>query len=83
MAEGKKGPIRLIVEDAVNDNSSWVALSMAKMTELGLSRGDTVLLEGKEKESVCLVTDDSPNVTDDQIRMNRVVSIILIVNCGL
>ena len=43
----KKRPNRLIVEDAVNDDNSVVALSMAKMDELQLFRGDTVLLKGK------------------------------------
>ena len=41
----KKRPNRLIVEDAVNDDNSVVALSMAKMDELQLFRGDTVLLK--------------------------------------
>ena len=43
----KKRPNRLIVEDAVNDDNSVVALSMAKMDELQLFRGDTVLLKVK------------------------------------
>jgi hypothetical protein len=36
---------RLIVEEAVNDDNSVVALSQAKMDELGFFRGDTVLLK--------------------------------------
>ena len=44
------------VEDAVNDDNSVVTLSLAKMDELQLFRGDTVLLKGnKRKESVCIV----------------------------
>ena len=38
----KSKPNRLIVEDAVNDDNSVVALSLAKMDELQLFRGDTV-----------------------------------------
>ena len=69
----KKRPNRLIVEDAVNDDNSVVALSMAKMDELQLFRGDTVLLKGKKrKESVCIVLSDD-TVGDEKIRMNRVV----------
>ena len=41
----KDKPNRLLVEDAVNDDNSVVALSLAKMDELQLFRGDTVLLK--------------------------------------
>lgn len=70
----KKKPNRLIVEDAVNDDNSVVALSQSKMDELQLFRGDTVLLKGKKrKQTVCIVLSDE-TMTDDKIRMNRVVS---------
>jgi transitional endoplasmic reticulum ATPase len=52
----KAKPNRLIVEDAVNDDNSVVALSQEKMDELQLFRGDTVLLKGKRrKETVVFV----------------------------
>ena len=71
-----------MVEDAVNDDNSVVALSMAKMDELQLFRGDTVLLKGKKrKESVCIVLADD-TVADDKIRMNRVVRNNLRVRLG-
>ncbi|CAF1523153.1 unnamed protein product, partial [Rotaria sordida] len=41
----EKRPNRLIIDDAVNDDSSVVALSQQKMDELQLCRGDTVLLK--------------------------------------
>merc|ERR1711944_121166 len=69
----KDRPNRLIVDEAANDDNSVVAPSQAKMDELQLFRGDTVLLKGKKrKESVCIVLSDD-TVTDDKIRMNRVV----------
>ena len=78
----KKRPNRLIVEDAVNDDNSVVALSMAKMDELQLFRGDTVLMKGKKrKESVCIVLSDD-TVSDEKIRMNRVVRNNLRVRLG-
>merc|ERR1711937_300319 len=78
----KSKPNRLLVEDAVNDDNSVVALSLAKMDELQLFRGDTVLLKGKKrKESVCIVLSDD-TVTDDKIRMNRVVRNNLRVRLG-
>lgn len=79
---GKKRPNRLIVEDAVNDDNSVIALSQAKMDELQLFRGDTVLLKGKKrKETVCIVLQDE-NCTDDKILMNRVVRNNLRVRIG-
>ena len=70
----KKRPNRLVVEDAVNDDNSVVALGQAKMDELQLFRGDTVVLKGKKrKQTVCIVLSDE-NCTDDKIRMNKVVS---------
>ncbi|KAJ8978590.1 hypothetical protein NQ317_006878 [Molorchus minor] len=48
-------------------------LSQAKMDELQLFRGDTVLLKGKRrKETVCIVLSDD-SCSDEKIRMNRIV----------
>ena len=44
----KKAPNRLVVDDALSDDNSVVTLSPAKMEELQLFRGDTVLLKGKK-----------------------------------
>jgi transitional endoplasmic reticulum ATPase len=68
----KKAPNRLVVDDALNDDNSVVCLSPAKMEELQLFRGDTVLLKGKKgKDTVCIVL--SSDETDDvNIRMNKV-----------
>ena len=50
--------------------------------DVQLFRGDTVLLKGKKrKESVCIVLSDD-TVTDDKIRMNRVVRNNLRVRLG-
>ncbi|XP_025408835.1 transitional endoplasmic reticulum ATPase TER94 isoform X2 [Sipha flava] len=69
----KDRPNRLIVEEAINDDNSVIALSQAKMDELQLFRGDTVLLKGKRrKESVCIVLSDE-TCPDEKVRMNRVV----------
>lgn len=63
----------MLVEEATNDDNSVVSLSQAKMDELRLFRGDTVLLKGKRrKETVCIVLSDD-TCPDDRIRMNRVV----------
>lgn len=78
----KDRPNRLLVEEAVNDDNSVVSLSQAKMDELRLFRGDTVLLKGKRrKETVCIVLSDD-NCPDEKIRMNRVVRNNLRVRLG-
>lgn len=54
----------------------------AKMDELQLFRGDTVLLKGKRrKETVCLVLSDD-TVPNEKIRMNRCVRNNLRVRLG-
>lgn len=78
----KKAPNRLLVDDATNDDNSVVALSPAKMDELGLFRGDTVLLKGKKrKDTVCIVLADD-DCEDAKIRCNRVVRNNLRVRLG-
>jgi transitional endoplasmic reticulum ATPase len=47
--ERKKAPHKLIVEDATNDDNSVVMLTAAKMDELKVFKGDTVLLKGKKR----------------------------------
>jgi transitional endoplasmic reticulum ATPase len=70
----KKAPNRLIVDEARNDDNSVVSLSAAKMEELQLFRGDTVLLKGKKgHDTVCIVLADD-DTADANIRMNKVVT---------
>jgi len=78
----KRSPNRLIVDEATNDDNSVVALSAAKMEELQLFRGDTVLIKGKKgHETVCIVlTDDT--CEDSNVRMNKVVRKNLRVRLG-
>uniref|UniRef100_A0A915ANN0 vesicle-fusing ATPase n=1 Tax=Parascaris univalens TaxID=6257 RepID=A0A915ANN0_PARUN len=78
----KAKPNRLLVDQSVNDDNSVVGLSQAKMDELNLFRGDTVLLKGKKrKETVCIVLSDD-TCPNDKIRMNRVVRNNLRVRLG-
>jgi transitional endoplasmic reticulum ATPase len=69
----KKNPNRLIVDEATNDDNSVVALHLNTMQELGLFRGDTVLIKGKKrKDTVCIVLADE-TVEESKIRMNKTV----------
>ena len=68
-------PNRLLVDEAAgaNDDNSVVAMNETRMSELGLFRGDTVLLKGKRgHETVCLVLSDD-TVDEGSIRMNKCV----------
>ncbi len=69
------GVNQLLVEASANDDSSIIALSMAKMEELQLFRGDTVLITGnKGHKTVCIVLDERYERCDDgSVRMNEVV----------
>ena len=49
-SKDKQKPNRLIVDDSVGDDNSVVSLSQAKMDELQLFRGDTVLIKGKKRK---------------------------------
>jgi transitional endoplasmic reticulum ATPase len=51
----KKAPNKLIVEEAVNDDNSTVYLTSTKLNELGIFKGDPVILKGKRrKETLCV-----------------------------
>jgi len=78
----KKAPNRLIVDEANNDDNSVVTLSPAKMEELQLFRGDTVLLKGKKgKDTICIAL-TSDDTEDANIRINKVVRKNLRVRLG-
>ncbi|BDA46383.1 g2051 [Coccomyxa elongata] len=80
--ERKKSPNRLIVDDALNDDNSVVALHLKTMETLQLFRGDTVLLKGKKrKDTVCIVLADD-TVEESKIRMNKTVRKNLRVRLG-
>jgi transitional endoplasmic reticulum ATPase len=78
----KKSPNRLVVDEAVNDDNSVVALNLQKMDELQLFRGDTILIKGKKrKDTVCIVLADE-FCEEGKIRMNKVVRKNLRVRLG-
>ena len=69
----QRSPNRLIVDEASNDDNSVIALSPAKMEELQLFRGDTVLIKGKKsRETVCICLADD-NCDNNNVLMNKVV----------
>jgi len=74
----KRSPNRLIVDDVSgvvtgDGDNSCVLLSLQKMEELQLFRGDTVLIKGKKrKETVCIAIAND-ETEENKIRMNKVI----------
>ncbi|CAI8584532.1 unnamed protein product [Vicia faba] len=80
--ERKKAPNRLVVDEAVNDDNSVVALHPETMEKLQLFRGDTILIKGKKrKDTICIALADE-TCEEPKIRMNKVVRNNLRVRLG-
>ena len=78
----RRKPNRLIVDESTGDDNSVIGLSVEKMKQLELFRGDTVLIKGKrKKETVCILLTDE-TCDDDKIKMNKVVRQNLRVRLG-
>jgi transitional endoplasmic reticulum ATPase len=69
----KQTPNLLLVDDSLTDEHSTVCLSAAKMSELGLFSGDTVLLKGKKRKDTLAVVDSDDSCPDLKVRMSKVV----------
>lgn len=81
----KKAPHKLTVEEAKNDDNSVVEMSQAKMDELKIFKGDTVMLKGKKRrDTVCiaLAVEEGDDLDNMKIRMNKVVRRNLRVRLG-
>jgi len=69
----KKAPNRLVVDEATNDDNSVAVLNTAKADELGLFRGDTILIKGKKRKDTVLVVLSDEECDVNKIRLNKVV----------
>lgn len=79
----KRAPNRLIVDESHGEgDNSVVMLSLAKMEELNLFRGDTVLMKGKKKHETIAVAIADEGTSDSKIRMNKVIRKNLRVKLG-
>ncbi|KAJ9559442.1 LOW QUALITY PROTEIN: hypothetical protein OSB04_014056 [Centaurea solstitialis] len=80
--ERKKAANRLVVDEAINDDNSVVALHPQTMEKLQLFRGDTILIKGKKrKDTICIALADE-TCDEPKIRMNKVVRSNLRVRLG-
>ncbi|VFQ97596.1 unnamed protein product [Cuscuta campestris] len=80
--EKKKSPNRLIVDEAINDDNSVVALHPNTMEKLQLFRGDTILIKGKKRKDTICVSLADDTCEEPKIRMNKVVRNNLRVRLG-
>ena len=82
----KKAPYRLLAEEGIgtSEDNSVIQLTQKKMDELKIYKAETVLLKGKKrKETICVaLPDDTGKLTDDKIRLNKVVRNNLRVRLG-
>jgi transitional endoplasmic reticulum ATPase len=78
----KARPNRLLVDDAVNDDNSVVALHMNKIKELELSVGDSVILKGEKGRGTICKLELGALCAINSIQMNRVVRNNLRVRLG-
>ncbi|AET41333.1 AAA family ATPase CDC48 Ecym_8037 [Eremothecium cymbalariae DBVPG len=78
----KKKDNYLLVDDAVNDDNSVIAINSNTMDLLQLFRGDTVLVKGKMRKDTVLIVLIDDDLADGVCRVNRVVRNNLRVRLG-
>lgn len=78
----KKKDNYLLVDDAVNDDNSVIAINSNTMDLLKLFRGDTVLVKGKMRKDTVLIVLIDDELADGVCRVNRVVRSNLRVRLG-
>lgn len=69
----KQQPNSLLIDDSAVDDHYTVALSPAKMTELNLLSGDTVLLKGKKRKTTVAIVTSDDGLMDGKMRMGKVI----------
>ena len=80
--ERKRGPNRLIVDEATNDDNSVAVLSQAKMNELNIMRGDSIMIKGKKRRDTICITLVDNELEDGKIRLNKIIRKNLRVRLG-
>jgi transitional endoplasmic reticulum ATPase len=83
LREKKRSPNRLMVEESHGEgDNSVVMMSEKKMDELGLFRGDSVLIKGKRKHETVAIAIMNDDTEDHKIRMNKCIRKNLRVKLG-
>lgn len=63
----------LLVDDSIDDDHSTVTIDAAKMEELGLFNGDTVLLKGKKRKTTVAAVNSDESIAVSRVQMTKVV----------
>lgn len=66
-------PNVLLVDDSIDDDHSTVTIDPAKMEELGLFAGDTVLLRGKKRKTTVAAVSCDESIAVSRVQMTKVV----------
>ena len=78
----KKAPHKLMAEEAKNDDNTAVQMNEAKMQELNIFHGDTVILRGNKRKMCPAVVVKDDDLEPEKIRMNRCIRNNLRVKLG-
>ena len=71
--EKKLSPNMFISDDSLVEEFSSVTISPAKMEELKLFAGDTVLLKGKKRKETVAVVNPDESASDNKVRITKVM----------
>jgi transitional endoplasmic reticulum ATPase len=71
--EKKATPNTFLVDDALAEAHSTIAVSPAKMEELSLFPGDTVVLKGKKRKETIAIVNPDESISDNKIRISKVM----------
>jgi transitional endoplasmic reticulum ATPase len=78
----KPSPNKLVVDEAKQDDNSVVVISNKLLDELGLFRGDTIVLKGKRRKETVGIVISSNEVEDGKIHIGKVMRNNLRVRLG-
>ncbi len=62
-----------IVDEALVDEYSTVSISPAKMQELSLFAGDTVILKGKKRKETIGIVNPDDSLSENRMRVTKVM----------
>ena len=60
-----------MVDDAINDDNSVIAMHSATMEKLQLFRGDTVIVKGKKRKDTVLIVLADDSCDQSKVRINK------------
>lgn len=65
-------PNKLVVEESISDDNSVAYMNPDRMNELGIYRGDTILIKGKKNKSTVAVVLEDVDLAVAKVRLSKV-----------